>query len=85
VKYHVKAFGLPIVLASVLGGCAVYPAGYGPAYDSSAYSQPVYPQPVYAAPPVYSVAPVYVAPPVFFSFGYRSGGGYRHRHRGYRY
>lgn len=79
-KNHVKTFGLPILLASVLGGCAVYPAGYGPAYESNAY-----PQPVYVAPPVYSVAPVYVGPPVFFNFGYRSGGGHRHRHRGYRH
>lgn len=64
---------------SALSGCAVY----GPGYPATYYENDPYSQPVYSAPPVYA-APVYVGPPVFFSFGYRSGGGYRDRHDGYR-
>jgi hypothetical protein len=77
VKNRSKVLALPLLLSSMLGGCAVYTPAYGPAYDAQAY-----PQPVYAAPPVYQAAPVYVGPPVFFNFGYRSGGGYRHHRYG---
>jgi hypothetical protein len=63
-----KRLVVPLALAALLGGCAVYgppPAGYA-AYPYS--PEPVYAAPVYAAP-----APVY-APPISFSFGFLSGG-----------
>jgi hypothetical protein len=70
VKTFFKLVAVPLVLASLLGGCAVYgpPPAYG--YYEPA---PVYVQP---APPVYvQPAPVYVAPPVSFGlhFGYWGG------------
>ncbi|SNT25193.1 PXPV repeat-containing protein [Noviherbaspirillum humi] len=86
---------VPLVLASLLGGCAVYsppPVASGPVIyrDAPVYTQPapVYaqPAPVYVQPaPVYvRPAPVYVEPPVSFrfNFGYRGGrgwGGHHHR------
>lgn len=73
---------IPFIVASALGGCAVYSPPV--VYDQQPYyqSEPVYVQhhPVYVAP-----APVYVNPPVHFgfNFGYRSGRGYdRHRWHG---
>jgi hypothetical protein len=68
-----KLIVLPLALASLLGGCAVY----GPPV---AYEQPYYqPAPVYAQP-VYA-QPVYVQPPVTFGFSYRSGRRWNHGHR----
>lgn len=80
VKGVAKRLLFSLSVLSVLGGCAVYDAGYSPAY----YSQPVYSAtPIYGAVPYYA-PPVYVAPPVF-QFDYRSSGGHRwhdHSHRG---
>ncbi|TAL84093.1 MAG: hypothetical protein EPN46_01280 [Candidimonas sp.] len=64
---------------TVLGGCAVYPAGYSSYGYSDSYGQPVYVQsmPAYVAPaPVYvAPAPVYIAPPVSLNFGFGWWGG----------
>lgn len=83
---------VPLALAALLSGCAVYePAGYvsyPPEGASYPYAQNVYPaQPVYAAPvyaaPVYAAPPVYAEPPVSFSFGFLFGGGHGGHHGGW--
>jgi hypothetical protein len=80
-----KRIAAMAIMASGLGGCAVY----GPPPDTYYASPPVYgyaqPVPAYPAyPAYYSPAPVYVEPaPVTFglNFGYWGGGrGWHHRH-----
>lgn len=63
---------LPVVLSSLLGGCAVYAPP--PAYSQGPYYQtaPAYTQPMYVAP-----QPLYV-PPVSFGFNLGYWGGGRH-------
>lgn len=83
-----KRLTFSLVVASALGGCAVYapPNGGGYAYGTDVNGQPVYARfPAYAAPyyPGYQ-DPLYVGPPLFFNFGIRSGGGYRQPHPGFR-
>lgn len=67
-KGAAKRLTFSLIVASTLGGCAVYAPPYG-YYDNDPY----YGQPVYSAP-------VYIGPPVFLNFGfqYRSGGGRFH-------
>jgi hypothetical protein len=74
VKGAAKRLTFSLVVASALGGCAVYEPGYpGYAVDPYAYGAPVY-----------SGAPYYVGPPVSLNLWYGSyGGGYR-GYRGYR-
>ncbi|MDB5951095.1 MAG: hypothetical protein JWR65_2950 [Massilia sp.] len=77
-KGGAKRLVFSLVVASALGGCAVYEPGY-PGYAADPYA--------YGAP-VYSGVPYYVGPPVSLGLWYGSrGGGYRGRghygHRGY--
>ena len=67
-KGAAKRLTFSLIIASTLGGCAVYAPPYG-YYDNAPY----YGQPVYSGP-------AYVGPPVFLNFGlqYRSGGGRSH-------
>ena len=75
-----KRLTFSLILASTLGGCAVY----GPPYPPYGYDADPYGQPGYYSAPAYA-APVYVGPPLFLNFGlqYRSGGG-RGGDRGFR-
>ncbi len=69
-------FSLGVVV--VLGGCAVYPAGYSSySYSDGYYAAPVYvePAPVYVEP-----APAYIGPPVSLNFGFGWWGGGHHHH-----
>lgn len=71
-KGAAKRLTFSLIIASTLGGCAVYAPPYG-YYDADPY---YYGQPVYSAP----AYPAYIGPPVFLNFGlqYRSGGGRFH-------
>jgi hypothetical protein len=79
VKGVAKRLIFSLVVASALGGCAVYQPAY-PGYAGDPYA--------YGAP-AYSGVPYYVGPPVTLGLSYWSyGGGYRgyhgyHGHRGY--
>lgn len=71
-----KRLTFSLLLASTLGGCAVYDTGYAGGYGYDGYP--------YAAP-AYSGMPYYVGPPVSLGlwFDGRSGGhGGYHGHRG---
>ncbi len=69
----IKLVILPLVLSSLLGGCAVYAPP--PAYSQGPYYQtdPMYTQPMYVAP-----QPVYVQPPISFGFNFGYWGGGSH-------
>ena len=75
-KGGAKRLVYSLVVASALGGCAVYEPGYpGYANDSYAYGAPVV-----------SGVPYYVGPPVSLGLWYGSGGGgycCHHGHHGH--
>ncbi|GGE86683.1 hypothetical protein [Massilia psychrophila] len=73
-KGAAKRLIFSLVVASALGGCAVYNPGY-----------PGYADPYPYGTPFYSGVPYYVGPPVSLGLWYRSHGGYRghHGHHGH--
>ena len=76
-KGAAKRLTFSLLVATTLGGCAVYDPGYYagyPAYD------PYY---AYGAP-AYSGAPYYVGPPIALDLWWVGGGGYGHGHHGFR-
>jgi hypothetical protein len=85
-----KRLTFSLLIASTLGGCAVYEPAY-PAYSSYPAPAANYYDPyldssrAYAAPPAaYTAPPVYVQPPLFFNFGFwgRHGGHHFGGHHG---
>jgi hypothetical protein len=92
-KGAAKRLILSLLLATGLGGCAVYePYGYAPypyGYDYG-YAAPAYgyaaPAYGYAAPAYGYAPPVYVGPPISLDLGfglYHHGGGGHHGFRGH--
>lgn len=81
-----------LLVASALGGCAVYePASSVPYTYANGRPVTVVPhvvtEPYYPYSPYY-YDPLYVGPPVYFNFGIRSYGGHRfhgHRYGGHRF
>lgn len=75
-KGAAKRLTFSLIIATSLGGCAVYEPGY-PGYSTY---DPYY---GYGAP-VYSGVPYYVGPPISLDLWWVGGGGYRHGHHGFR-
>jgi hypothetical protein len=68
-KGAAKRLTFSLLLASALGGCAIYEPGYpGYAYAPYPYAQPAY-----------SGVPYYVGPPVSLGVWFESRGGGGHR------
>ena len=72
-KGAAKRLTFSLVIATSLGGCAVYDPGYYSGYDT--YN----PNYAYGAP-AYSGAPYYVGPPISLDLWWVGGGGHRHGH-----
>ena len=78
-KGAAKCLTFSLMLAALLGGCAVYEPAYGP-YGPAPYG-PYGPAPY--GPPVYSNAPYFVEPPVSLNFGFGFESPSRRRGHGF--
>lgn len=75
-KGAAKRLTFSLIIATSLGGCAVYDPGYYPGYSTY--------DPYYGAP-AYAGAPYYVGPPISLDLWWvGDGGGHRHGHHGFR-
>ena len=78
-KGAAKRLTFSLLVATTLGGCAIYEPGYPgySSYDPYGYGY---------GSPAYSGVPYYVGPPVSLDFWFESrhGGGHRGHHGGHR-